>query len=243
MNFFLSFLARPSRAKRACGIDRFVSVGTKIVVCLALVTLWILPALAAQSTASITPAAPDASGASDAKIETETANRVSLGQFATGEMANFVPADEPTAVPDIGFTDLAESPTSLQTFYGKTLVVNFWATWCAPCRRELPSLDRLQHNLGTNDLAVIAISIDRRGADKVTPFLEEISLPNLGIYLDKKNKLGRSFGAFGLPTTVLINRQGIEVGRLVGPAEWDSDESVALIRHLIGDGKISAAVR
>jgi thiol-disulfide isomerase/thioredoxin len=160
----------------------------------------------------------------------------SMTDLAIGEVANFTASDGLKPVPDIEFRTLDDAPISLEAFRGKVLVVNFWATWCAPCKRELPSLDRLQSQVGTDDLAVLAISIDRRGADKVTPYLEQVDLPHLAVYLDQKNKLGRAFGAFGLPTTYVIDQRGREVGRLIGPAEWDSDESVALVRHVIENG-------
>ncbi len=215
----------------------------KIAAYLVLFSLWALPARATESTASITLAPTDASRASGGHTIALGAKASALKKFATGEMANFIPAEEPAPVSTIEFVDLAGDPVTLEHFRGRVLVVNFWATWCAPCRRELPSLDRLQHLIGGKDLAVLAVSIDRRGADKVNPFLEEFPLPRLGVYLDQKNKLGRALGTYGLPTTVLVDRDGLEIGRLIGPAEWDSAESVALVRHVISGAKISAVMK
>jgi thiol-disulfide isomerase/thioredoxin len=211
---------------------------TKIAAYLGFIALW---ALAAP--ASITLAATDASRASGDRTAAVGAKVSALEKLATGEMAKFVPAEEPAPVSAIEFADLAGDPVTLEQFRGRVLVVNFWATWCAPCRRELPSLERLQRLIGGDDLAVLAVSIDRSGADKVNPFLERFPLPRLGVYLDPNNKLGRAFGTFGLPTTVLVDRDGLEVGRLVGPAEWDSAESLALVRHLIGGTESSRAAK
>lgn len=147
-----------------------------------------------------------------------------------GAMENFVLAPTPTQVPDTTFQDSRGSEISLSAFRGKTILVNFWATWCGPCKREMPSLDRLQTLLGTEHFTVVAISIDRSGGEAVLPFLEDIGVKGLTPYYDPQNRLGRAMGALGLPTSVLVDAGGFEVGRLVAPAEWDSREAVALIK-------------
>ena len=123
--------------------------------------------------------------------------------------------------------------TSLAAFQGRVVLLSFWATWCEPCVREMPSLDRLQAKLRGEGLAVVAVSEDFAGLELVQPFFERLKLENLAIYLDSDGALGKAFGIAGLPTTLLIDRQGRVVGGLEGPAEWDSDEAIALIRHYL----------
>jgi thiol-disulfide isomerase/thioredoxin len=153
--------------------------------------------------------------------------------LAVGTMANFTVLTDPAPVPDHRFVDVDGREMTLADFRGKVVLVNFWATWCGPCKHEMPALDRLQAQLGGDDFQVVAISADRLGIDAIHEFYAERGLRNLAIYNDKSMGLQRSMRAFGLPTTVLLNADGLEVGRLVGPAEWASDEALNLIRHFI----------
>jgi thiol-disulfide isomerase/thioredoxin len=139
--------------------------------------------------------------------------------------------------PQTGFSDADGQEVTLAAFEGKVVLLNFWATWCAPCVREMPALDRLQDVLGGQGLAVVAVSQDRRGLDAVAPFFKERGLEHLKIYLDPRGKFSREFGLGGLPTTLLIDRQGRLVGGLEGPAEWDSEEALALIRYYLDEAK------
>ena len=141
-------------------------------------------------------------------------------------------ASEPRPVPELTFFDEAGNEVTLADFAGDVVVLNLWATWCAPCRREMPSLDRLQAALGEDGLTVIALSLDRGDVAKVRAFFEELEIANLAIYQDPQARAGRELGAPGLPTTIVIDRTGQEVGRLLGPAEWDSEEALALLRDL-----------
>ena len=125
-------------------------------------------------------------------------------------------------------------PMSLADFRGRIVLVNFWATWCGPCVAEMPSLDRLEAKLGGRDFTVITVSEDRNPA-VIAPFYEEHGLRHLKRYHDPSGALSRAFGIRGLPTTVLIDREGQEIGRIEGPAEWDSPEAKALIRHFMRD--------
>jgi thiol-disulfide isomerase/thioredoxin len=145
---------------------------------------------------------------------------------------NFAPS-EPTPAPALSFEDAQGEQLSLEDFRGKVVVLNLWATWCAPCRHEMPSLDRLQATQGGDDLQVVALSLDRGGLQQVEDFYQEIGVQHLGIYRDPTGAAGRELGALGLPTTVVIDPDGREVGRLLGPAEWDSAEALALLRSLI----------
>jgi thiol-disulfide isomerase/thioredoxin len=142
-------------------------------------------------------------------------------------------ATEPKPVPELTFFDADGNEVALADFRGDVVVLNLWATWCAPCRREMPSLDRLQAELGGDGLKVIALSLDRGDIVKVRDFFDELELANLAIYHDPKGRAGRELGAPGLPTTVVIDRAGQEVGRLLGPAEWDSADAIALLRTLL----------
>ena len=128
------------------------------------------------------------------------------------------------------FTDSAGKERSLADFKGKVVLLNLWATWCAPCREEMPSLDRLQKELGSDAFEVVALAVDRTGADNVKKFLTDIKVENLGLYVDSTAKSGSALKAIGLPTTILVDKQGREIGRLPGPAAWDSAEAKDLIR-------------
>lgn len=149
---------------------------------------------------------------------------------ATGAVKNFTVSEPPKPTPAVTFKAADGSETSLDAFKGKVVLVNFWATWCLPCREEMPSLAKLQKDVGGADFTVLALSQDRLAPEKVQTFLKDNGAADLQPYQDQTMKSGRAFGALGLPTTVLIDRQGREIGRLVGPAAWDSPEAVALIK-------------
>lgn len=143
--------------------------------------------------------------------------------------------DVPQVMPDLRFEDDSGRLLTLASFEGKVLLLNIWATWCIPCRREMPTLDRLQAELGGPDFEVVALSIDRAGIDVVRQFYGEIGIERLAMYIDGGGKAAGALGAVGLPTTLLIDRQGREVGRLVGPAEWDAPEMVAFLRSRLAE--------
>jgi thiol-disulfide isomerase/thioredoxin len=142
----------------------------------------------------------------------------------------------PVPAPLEVFTDLGGARVRLADFEGRFLLVNFWATWCAPCVREMPALERLQAKLADEGLHVLAVSIDRGGAKVVEPFAARLGLTGLPLYLDPKSALARAFGIAGLPTTFLIDAEGQVIRALSGAAEWDSDEAVELIRFYLTDG-------
>jgi thiol-disulfide isomerase/thioredoxin len=149
---------------------------------------------------------------------------------------NFAPT-EPKPAPEISFFDGDGDVRTLSEYRGKVLVLNLWATWCAPCRQEMPTLDRLQTILGGPDFEVVALSVDREGRPAVEAFYEELGLEALAIYVDDSAKASRVLGAFGLPTTLLVNRDGEEIGRLLGPAEWDSPAMVRFLGDLLETSK------
>jgi len=145
---------------------------------------------------------------------------------------NFAPT-EPKPAPEFAFEDGAGNRVSLEDFRGQVVVLNLWATWCAPCRHEMPSLDRLQAAHGGTGLQVVPLSVDRGGREQIEQFYEEVGIRHLDIYRDPQNAAGRALGALGLPTTVVFDQAGREVGRLLGPAEWDGPEALALLRSLM----------
>jgi thiol-disulfide isomerase/thioredoxin len=151
----------------------------------------------------------------------------------TGGMQQFTLITPPRPVPETAFFDAAGKETRLAEYEGRIVLVNFWATWCAPCIRELPSLDRLQAEMGSEDFVVLTISEDRGGAEVAGPFLEKHGWKNLPAAVDKQMALSRAFKLRGMPSTYLIDRESRVVGFLTGPAEWDSEEAKALIRHYL----------
>ena len=158
----------------------------------------------------------------DSAASAPTANSLDLSMF-----------DRPRDLPEIHFADADKGELTLAEFRGKVVLLNIWATWCVPCRKEMPALDRLQGLLGGDDFVVVPLSIDRKGVEAVKPFYEELGLQKLGIYVDASGAASRALAAPGVPTTLLINREGREVARKMGAAEWDGPDMVALIRRQI----------
>ena len=182
----------------------------------------------------VAPASPGAAGEQQAAGGAPSAPE---GPFAR----NFTFSDPPVPAPSVAFQALDGSGTTLADFQGQVLLVNFWATWCAPCVKEMPALERLHLALAGEGLAVLAVSEDRGGAAVVEPFLARIDLQQLPVYLDAKGTLARAFALKGLPTTFLIGRDGRVLAGLVGPAEWDSPEALEFLRHYLGSPKPEAA--
>lgn len=138
----------------------------------------------------------------------------------------------PRPLPDLAFTDAEGKPHGVADFAGRGLVINLWATWCPPCVAEMPALDRAQAALAGQGVAVLALSSDRGGRAQVEPFYRERGIRTLGLWLDPRGAAARALGARGLPTTVIVDRQGLERARLEGAAEWDTPEMLAAIRRL-----------
>ena len=143
--------------------------------------------------------------------------------------------DTPRPVPEVAFADGEGEPLTLDTWRGKIVLLNIWATWCGPCREEMPTLDRLQARLGGDHFEVVALSIDRAGVRVVAKFFKEIRIEHLRTFIDDSGKAARDLKVFGLPATLLIGRDGRELGRLVGPAEWDTPEMIALLKTVIAN--------
>jgi thiol-disulfide isomerase/thioredoxin len=144
------------------------------------------------------------------------------------ELSVFEP---PRPVSELRIQDDQGHDLTLADFRGRVVLLNVWATWCVPCRQEMPTLDRLQARLGGKDFLVMALSIDRKGAEAVRGFYREVGVEKLAIYVDPSGKGSRSLAIPGVPTTLLIDREGREVARKMGEAQWDSPEMVSLVER------------
>ncbi len=154
---------------------------------------------------------------------------------------NFILHEAPKPIASIAFEDGQGRQRNLAEFRGKVVLLNIWATWCGPCRREMPSLDRLQGLLGGADFDVVALSIDRSGIETVRKFYDDVGIRHLSIYLDSSGKAARELATIGVPATLLIDRAGRELGRLIGPAEWDEPDIVQFLKRIIAQKTGSAA--
>ena len=160
-----------------------------------------------------------------------TAKRIA--PLVRGEVAALAVARTPFHVPDLAFKDASGRELKLGDWRGRTVLLNLWATWCVPCRREMPALDALQALLGGADFEVVAINIDTRDPQKPLAFLKDAAIAHLGYYSDPSarvfEELKTAGKAFGMPTTVIVDPTGCEIGTMSGPAEWASDDGVKLV--------------
>lgn len=158
---------------------------------------------------------------------------------ARGDVAALAVHKTPRPATSISFLDPDGKKIALSQFQGKTVLLNLWATWCAPCRAEMPALDRLQASLGSEKFEVVALNIDTSRLERRKPFLDSVGVKNLKFYADPEGEvfqvLKRAGKVVGLPTTYLIGPDGCEIGRMAGPAHWDSDGAKALIRAALGE--------
>jgi thiol-disulfide isomerase/thioredoxin len=166
----------------------------------------------------------------------EAARRVS--PLARGEVAAMAIAESPLRMPDVGFHDLAGTERRLSEWRGRTVLLNLWATWCIPCRKEMPALDALEGTLGGERFEVVAVNIDTRDPGKPRAWLQEVGVSRLAYYADPSAKVFQDIKlagrAFGLPTTVLVDPAGCEIGTAAGPAEWASEDGLKLVRAALG---------
>lgn len=161
------------------------------------------------------------------------AAKVERPATTASELVAFVRKNPSVELADVSFEDEAGGKKSLSDFKGKAVLLNLWATWCLPCRHEMPSLDRLQKEMGSDQFEVVALSLDRAGREAARKFFDEINVQNLKLYIDPTMKAGNGLRAVGMPTTILIGKDGKELGRLPGPAEWDSAAAKALIQEAL----------
>jgi thiol-disulfide isomerase/thioredoxin len=156
-----------------------------------------------------------------------------LAPLAQGEVAALTMATSPLRLPDLAFEDADGKPRKLSDWRGRTVLVNLWATWCVPCRREMPALDSLQTKLGGPNFEVVAVNIDTRDPEKPKNFLKDAHLTRLDFFSDPKAKVFQELKAvgraLGMPTSVLVDGQGCEIATIAGPAEWGSDDAVKLL--------------
>ena len=153
----------------------------------------------------------------------------------TQSLKNFVTHPSPKVLPKLELQSADTTPLSLDTFKGELLLVNFWATWCAPCRKEMPQLDALAKRYGDKNVRVIALSVDRGGAKKPEAFLNELGISELTRAYDPSYKSARAAKLIGLPTTLLVSPEGLEIGRLAGEADWNSASVHALLDAYLAD--------
>jgi thiol-disulfide isomerase/thioredoxin len=166
----------------------------------------------------------------------ETASRVE--PYARGEVAAFQVAGQPEPLGELAFLSPDGAPTTLAALAGRTVLLNLWATWCVPCREEMPALDRLQTAMGGDEFTVAAVNIDLNDPERARAFLDQIGVTALAFYSDPTARLftdlKRRGLAFGLPATILVDGQGCRIGAVQGPAVWDSDDAKALVKAALG---------
>jgi len=166
----------------------------------------------------------------------ETASR--LAPLVRGEVAALAVARTPFRLPDLTFKDSAGHEHTLAEWRGRTVLLNLWATWCVPCRKEMPALDTLQADLGGAKFDVVAVNIDTRDPQKPLKFLKDVGIAHLAYYADDSAKVFQELKAagkaFGMPTTLLLDRSGCEIGEMAGPAEWATADGIKLVSAAAG---------
>jgi thiol-disulfide isomerase/thioredoxin len=176
--------------------------------------------------------------AGDCKPAEDRAAR--LNPFTKGQVAAMVAAQQPLSLQTVSFKGAEGQPLSVQNFAGKTVLLNLWATWCVPCREEMPALNALQKDLGSDKFEVVAVNIDTGDDEKPKAFRSETGIDTLGYYRDNTmgvfNALKKQGLAFGLPVTLLLDDKGCLVSAMNGPAAWDSDDAKRLIKAAVGSG-------
>jgi thiol-disulfide isomerase/thioredoxin len=195
----------------------------------------ILAAIAGFGTVYVS-LAPSDNGEPAVSGESSATTVTGIGPLAglnKGPMAPLLVRTKPLDLPDFSFEDGDGKPKSLADFKGKVVLLNIWATWCVPCREEMPALDTLETRLGGKDFAVVAVNIDRGGPEKAAAFLKETGASNLALYTDPSGKLFSTIKTVGMPTTLIVDRNGKEIARLVGPADWASPEAFAVIQAAV----------
>ena len=167
-----------------------------------------------------------------AQVLTET-QRAGISALREGDMRKLVLHKAPQPAPDAAFTDPAGNEVTLADSNGRVRLVNFWATWCAPCREEKPALAALEEALGGEDFAVLAVATGRNSPEAIEAFKEEVGVTSLETYLDPRAALASAMGVPGLPVTAVLSRDGAEIARLTGGADWNSESARAIIGALI----------
>jgi thiol-disulfide isomerase/thioredoxin len=179
------------------------------------------------------------SNPADAACAPAVKTAAQLTPLVHGEVAALSLAQRPFRVPDLSFKDAAGHDHTLADWRGRTVLLNLWATWCVPCRKEMPALDALAADLAGPHFDVVAVNIDTRDPEKPLAFLKQIGVTRLAYYSDQSavvyEDLKSAGKAFGMPTTLLVDPSGCEIGNMAGPAEWASDDGVKLVRTAVAD--------
>lgn len=179
-----------------------------------------------------------ARNASSAACAAARATAAKLQPLARGEVAAFKVTEAPMVAPNLSFKAPDGRQLTMADFRGRMVLLNLWATWCAPCRHEMPALDRLQETLGSERFEVVAVNIDTRNPDRAATWLTETGIRKLANYNDHSARIFQDLKtagrAFGMPTTLLIDGNGCELGFIAGPAEWASEDALRLIRTALG---------
>jgi thiol-disulfide isomerase/thioredoxin len=214
------------------------SLSTGALVAIAIVLGAVVGAAGIYWKASPSGNAPTEESLASAACTAEPELLARLKPLAKGEVAAMAIQEEAVVLPELGFVSEQGAAMTLADFSGQALLVNLWATWCAPCRAEMPALAELQSELGDEDFKVLAINIDTGDVAKPKAFLDEIGVANLGLYRDASmgvfNTLKKEGLAFGLPVTLMIGKDGCMLGAMNGPAEWASEDAKALVGALKG---------
>ena len=161
------------------------------------------------------------------------ANAGALDGLLQGDMKKLAVLETPVDLPEAVLLDASDAPHAMADYKGKWVVLNFWATWCAPCRKEMPSLDRLQAAMP--DIAVVPVATGRNDVAQIAKFYTQAEVANLPVLRDPKSGLAHAMGVMGLPVTILLNPEGEEVARLIGDAEWDSPDAIAVLQALTAE--------
>ncbi len=160
-------------------------------------------------------------------------NLSQIAALRAGDMQRLEIYSEPTEMPTTGFLDEQGKPVSLDAYKGKVVLLNIWATWCPPCRAELPSIDALEAELGGDNFTVVPVAMGRNPVAAIKKFYRKAGITHLPILRDPKQKFARANGIFGLPTTIILNAKGQEIARMIGDANWHSKEALTLIKALL----------
>ncbi|HVV94110.1 MAG TPA: TlpA disulfide reductase family protein [Hyphomicrobiales bacterium] len=208
---------------------------------------WLKPLVAAVAVAAVVgagavyvilPAGRNAAAA--ARCPSDAALIARLKPLAKGEVAAMLVDDHPKPLPALSFKDADGKPVTLADFRGRAVLFNMWATWCAPCRAEMPALDTLQAELGGKNFDVVAVSVDATGPDKPRKFFHDLNLRHLALHTDGSGDVFRTMQSIGrgvgLPTSLLVDRGGCEIGYMPGPAQWASPDAKALVEAALPEG-------
>ena len=163
----------------------------------------------------------------------EPINLSAISELRAGDMKKLLIHKQPKEMAPLGFLDENGLETSLEAYKGKVVLLNFWATWCPPCLAEMPAIDDLQADLGGDDFAVVTIATGRNPLPAIKRFFKKAEIENLPILRDPRQAFSRANGVFGLPTTLILNKEGLEIARMQGDADWHSDEALLLLKALL----------